>query len=229
MNPDPDLVSDPIVILLAWAGGVALAGAVVSALRVVGPGFTWLVGGTTVMIAIWPALSGDSRALGAVAAAALGALVARWDLRLAGVLLAAAAILLVWSTALWSGLGLAVTATAALGGITAEMLLGHWYLVDPTLPRTVLANLAYLGIAGAALDGILAAALVGLPADGFLVGVLIVLVVTTIGLMVAVVGALRYPAYSGVMAATGLSYLAVLTGLAAVFFSRLLPTNAALF
>jgi hypothetical protein len=43
--------------------------------------------------------------------------------------------------------------------------------------------------------------------------------------MGAVVGALRYPAYSGVMAATGLSYLAVLTGLATVFFARVFPTS----
>jgi hypothetical protein len=45
---------------------------------------------------------------------------------------------------------------------------------------------------------------------------------TSIVLMVAVIAALRYPAYSGVMAATGLSYLAVLTTLGAVFLGRAL-------
>ncbi len=40
--------------------------------------------------------------------------------------------------------------------------------------------------------------------------------------MVAVIGALRYPAYSGVMAATGLSYLAVLTTLGGIFLGRAL-------
>ncbi|MGB8361347.1 MAG: hypothetical protein WCE80_08120, partial [Acidimicrobiia bacterium] len=47
-----------------------------------------------------------------------------------------------------------------------------------------------------------------------------ILLVTSIILMAAVIGALRYPAYSGVMAATGLSYLALLTTLGAVFVGR---------
>ena len=47
-----------------------------------------------------------------------------------------------------------------------------------------------------------------------------VLVVTSVVLMVAVIAAIRYPAYSGVMAATGLSYLALLTTLGAVFVGR---------
>jgi hypothetical protein len=46
--------------------------------------------------------------------------------------------------------------------------------------------------------------------------------VTSIALMVGVFAALRYPAYSGVMAATGLSYLAVLTSLGGVFLGRVL-------
>ena len=49
-----------------------------------------------------------------------------------------------------------------------------------------------------------------------------VLLSTSILLMVGVIGALRYPAYAGVMAATGLSYLAVLTTLGAVFLGRAL-------
>ena len=48
------------------------------------------------------------------------------------------------------------------------------------------------------------------------------LVVTSVILMAGVLGSLRYPAYSGVMAATGLSYLAVLTSLGAVFLGRAL-------
>ena len=38
--------------------------------------------------------------------------------------------------------------------------------------------------------------------------------------MAGVIAAIRYPAYSGVMAATGLSYLALLTTLGAVFVGR---------
>ena len=43
---------------------------------------------------------------------------------------------------------------------------------------------------------------------------------TSVVLMVGVIASLRYPAYSGVMAATGLSYLALLTTLGAVFVGR---------
>lgn len=59
----------------------------------------------------------------------------------------------------------------------------------------------------------------GVGASGSAVGFW-VLMVTSVVLMVAVIAALRYPAYSGVMAATGLSYLALLTTLGAVFVGR---------
>jgi hypothetical protein len=51
------------------------------------------------------------------------------------------------------------------------------------------------------------------------------LLVASVVLMGAVIGALRYPAYSGVMAATGLSYLALLTTLGAVFVGRALAAG----
>lgn len=203
-----------------------MAAAVVAWLGLVGPGFTWLASATTVLVGIWPALDGDSLVTAALVLALVAALVVRRNQRLAGGLLGAASVLFVVATASWAGWPLAITATLGLGGITGEMLLAHWYLVDPTLPRTVLRGLAVAGIVGMAADAIATAALLGLPSDPFLVGVLVTLAVTTIGMMIGVIGALRYPAYSGVMAATGLSYLAVLTGLAVVFFSRVLPTAA---
>ncbi|MGH8912672.1 MAG: hypothetical protein ACRDVD_09175 [Acidimicrobiia bacterium] len=225
MNPDPALVSDPIVVLLAWAGGAALAGAIVTALGLVGAGFTWLAAGTTVLVGIWPALAGDMWAAGGVAAAAVGGALTTIDRRLAGALLATGGALLLGATAVMAGWPLAATATLALGGITGEMLLGHWYLVDPTLSRKVLRGLAIAGLVGMASDVAIVGLVLGFPDDGFLAIVLAALAVTTMGLMAAVIGALRYPAYSGVMAATGLSYLAVLTGLAAVFFGRVFPTG----
>jgi hypothetical protein len=103
----------------------------------------------------------------------------------------------------------------ALGGVTSEMLLGHWYLVDPRLPRSALRRLA-------------AAAGVGILADAALVSIRggpggiaapwvpVVLGLVTALLMGAVWLSLRVNSYTGVMAATGLSYLAVLTSLGAV-------------
>jgi hypothetical protein len=74
------------------------------------------------------------------------------------------------------------------------------------------------GIAGLSVE----AALMVYLGVGFKVGSIgyWVLAVTSVVLMVAVIAAIRYPAYSGVMAATGLSYLALLTTLGAVFVGR---------
>jgi hypothetical protein len=111
-----------------------------------------------------------------------------------------------------------MTAMIALGGVTGEMALGHWYLVDPRLPRSALTRLAIVGIAGLVAEAALQIWLdIGVAGGGITFWILLV---TSIILMAAVIGALRYPAYSGVMAATGLSYLALLTTLGAVFVGR---------
>ena len=126
-----------------------------------------------------------------------------------------------------AGWPLAATGAAALGGITGEMLLGHWYLVDPTLPRWALRRLDILGLVGLVAD-IAALSVLG-PTSPFSVSgaaaALAVLAGMSALLMVMVWFALDYPAYSGVMAATGLSYLAVLTGLGAVYVGRLLASG----
>jgi hypothetical protein len=119
---------------------------------------------------------------------------------------------------LFAGWAPAVAGTVALGGVSGEMLLGHWYLVDPRLPRPALRNLALAGIVGLVAEGGLQIGL-GIGVAGGAIGFWILLV-TSVALMVAVIAALRYPAYSGVMAATGLSYLALLTTLGAVFVGR---------
>lgn len=212
-------------VLLAWAGGVAVASAVVTAWSIVGPGFTWLTAGSAILIGFWPILAGEWVVGIAVAAAAVGGLAVKRSRVVSGSLLGVGAALFAIAAMDLGGPVLAVTATLALGGITGEMLLGHWYLVDPTMPRLVLRVLAIGGIVGLVVDTLMVVATVGAPATGFAAGVFWVLGATTVLLMVAVIGALRHPAYSGVMAATGLSYLAVLTGLATVFIGRILATG----
>ena len=59
-------------VLLAWAGGVALAGAVVTIWNIVGPGFTWLVAASSILIGVWPVLGGDWVVAVALLAAAVG-------------------------------------------------------------------------------------------------------------------------------------------------------------
>ena len=118
-----------------------------------------------------------------------------------------------------------ISGAVFLGGVTAEMMLGHWYLVDPRLPRWALRRLALAGGVAAIIDFGVLAGLGVFPwsAGDTALGIgFVVMAVATVVLMAAVVGALREEGYSGVMAATGLSYLALLTAIGAVVVGRLL-------
>ncbi len=111
---------------------------------------------------------------------------------------------------------------AFFGVITDAMLLGHWYLVQPGLSRAPLLELvrwtaavwpfhlaAFLWPTG------MISALRGDIDDGYnglLVWFWVACAVTTIGLVFVTRLALKERQYSAVMAATGLLYLAILTG-----------------
>src|SRR5215207_4764130 len=116
------------------------------------------------------------------------------------------------------------------GALTDAMLLGHWYLVQPGLARgpikemVVLAAIvwpfeiaAYLWPVGMAqvLDGTIDDGF-----DGLLGWTWLVCAVTTIVLLVVTWLALRERYYSAVMAATGLLYLAILTGFGTDLIAR---------
>lgn len=217
---DPTALADPAFILLTWAAGLAWASGLVATARIVGPGFTWLTASVAALISLGGVFVDDAwwARLGLLA---LGSaiLVAR-NRGLAGLIQLAAGGLLLAEAALIGGPVPAATATFALGGVTGEMMLGHWYLIDPRLPRWALRGLALAGIIGLLADAFVLAVF-GLPEGGATITFWILLV-TSVVLMIGVIGALRYPAYSGVMAATGLSYLAVLTSLGAIFLGRAL-------
>ena len=115
-----------------------------------------------------------------------------------------------------------VVGAAFLGAVSDAMLLGHWYLVQPGLRRDALKELVRLdrdlwpfevavflwptGVVqmfnGTVDDGY----------NGLLGWVWLVCAITTIGLVALTWFALRERYYSAVMAATGLLYLAILTG-----------------
>lgn len=225
VNPDALLASDPMFVLLAWAAGIGLAAAAVTIGGLVGPGFTWLAVATAVLIGIWAVQDGHPVVITAAGTMVVGGIIVKGSRQASGVLVALAAGLFALHAVGYGGVILTVTAVLALGGITGEMLLGHWYLVDPTLPRGVLRLLAVAGAIGVILDAAMVSLLLDGVASGIGAVVFWVLAAFTLILMLAVLGALRYPAYSGVMAATGLSYLAVLTGLAAVFMGRVLAAG----
>ena len=221
MPTDLQTIADPRFILMAWAGGLALVGGGVGRLRIVGPGFTWLISGTAAVVGLAGALSsGAIWAKVALGAMLIGLALARTPRRSSGILLLGGVAFIV-EAALLGGWAPAVSAAVALGGVTGEMMLGHWYLVDPRLPRWALRGLAVAGVVGLIGDGLLLSTVGQMPAGGATVAFW-VLVITSVVLMVAVIAAIRYPAYSGVMAATGLSYLAVLTSLGSVFLGRAL-------
>lgn len=221
MPVDLTTIADPRFILLAWAAGLALVVGFVSLARVVGPGFTWLTAGTAGFIGLAGTLADGAWWARVGALFLIVGLIWARNRPFAGVMLLMAGMGYLIQAALIGGLVLAVTASVSLGGVTGEMLLGHWYLIDPKLPRSILRILARAGIIGVAVDSLALALLGGLPGGGGTVAFW-VLIATSIILMVGVLGSLRYPAYSGVMAATGLSYLAVLTTLGATFLGRAL-------
>ncbi len=132
-----------------------------------------------------------------------------------------------FTAAAWTDapLGTVVSGAVLAGGMTSEMLLGHWYLVDPKLPRWALHRLALAGGVGLLVDVAIVAVRVaaeGLQTDAIFGWAYIALAVMTGLLTVAVWFSLREPRYSGVMAATGLSYLGVLTALGVLVVGRLI-------
>ena len=116
------------------------------------------------------------------------------------------------------------------GALTDAMLLGHWYLVQPGLDRGPIKEMVVLAaivwpfeIAAFLWPVGMAQVLDGTIDDGFdgLLGwTWLVCAVTTIALLVVTWLALRERYYSAVMAATGLLYLAILTGFGVDLIAR---------
>lgn len=114
-----------------------------------------------------------------------------------------------------------VIGTFFLGAVSDAMLLGHWYLVQPGLPRKILNELVvtvrwllpFQVIAMLLPTGMLSV-LAGSVDDGW-GGMLgwfwLACAVTTAVLIEVTIRALKERSYSAVMAATGLMYLAILT------------------
>jgi hypothetical protein len=125
---------------------------------------------------------------------------------------------------------------AFIGALSDAMLLGHWYLTQPGLPRVLLNELvdalAWLWPAEVVVmllpTGMLAA-LTGSVDDGWggmLGWMWVMCAATTIILIFVTKAALRERAYSAVMAATGLLYLAILTGFGMDIVPRAVLANA---
>ncbi|MGH8924692.1 MAG: hypothetical protein ACRDWA_08690 [Acidimicrobiia bacterium] len=209
MNPP-----DPGAVLAFWAGGLGIGAAVVFFWSVARPAFVRLGAAVATVLGLGAALLG----LGPFAWVGVG-LAASAALSRLGAPLAVASAFWIVASANRLGWPSALIGAASLGGISAEMLLGHWFLVDPKLPRWPLRRLAIAGIVGAAVEGVRVSTLDSTTLLAS-TAVLVVLAATAVLLMIGVLLSLRVKSYSGVMAATGLSYLATLTALAVAIISR---------
>jgi hypothetical protein len=133
----------------------------------------------------------------------------------------------VWLTAVRLLVG-----AAFLGVVTDAMLLGHWYLTQPGLPRAPLLELVRWLMIIWPFEVILLLIPVGMVSvlngtiddgyQGMLGWFWVACAVTTIGLCFVTRAALRERQYSAVMAATGLLYLAILTAFVTDLVARAL-------
>ena len=210
----------PVAFMAAWAGGLAFTLPLAVRWKVAKRGYQLLVGGVVALLMIYPAVRSWWAAAGLVVV-----LIGVWrsGRREFSPLMVTGAVLVLISSVTSAGWLSTISGAAALGGITATMLLGHWFLVDPTLPRWALRRLDLLAGAGLILDlgaGWLHGAV---PFAGGVLGwALAGLALISVALVVATWFALGETGYPGVMAATGLSYLGVVTVAGVVFLDRLM-------
>lgn len=214
-----DVDLSPVALLAMWGAGMSAGVAVVAFWRVVGAGYLWTAGTAALMAGAWS--TGSIGGAIGTAALVVGLVLARRP-QVAGAAFAVAAIAYLVQAMTATNPLLAVTGAVALGGTTCEMLLGHWYLVDPKLPRWALRRLDAAGIGGLALDTVIVVALGAFAVGGFLPVTFLALAILGILMMVGVWFSLKEKGYEGVMAATGLSYLSVLTALGSVALGRIL-------
>lgn len=127
-----------------------------------------------------------------------------------------------------------VVGSLFLGAATDAMLLGHWYLVQPGLPRDALKEMvnwliyltpveviAYLIPVGmiSAINGTISDGY-----DGILTWFWVLCSITTLGLAIVGKAALKEKQYSAVMATTGLTYLSILTAFGTDLIARAILT-----
>ncbi len=215
------------LILGQWSAGMLGGLALVRRLHPIGPGFTWLIAGAVMGTSALTAIAGEVVAgslLFSIAAAMLSFSRRRYlPIDMLAILQSVVVSFILGGRAGdgWEPMARTVAGAAFLGLATVAMTVGHWYLIDPKLPRTVIRRIDLAFLAAA-----LAEAVVLLVPDGMLqelrdsprAGVnaslppfWIALTALTVVLGVAVLGALREKGYPAVMAATGLLYLAVIT------------------
>ncbi len=125
-----------------------------------------------------------------------------------------------------------IVGTAFLGAVSDAMLLGHWYLVQPGMPRKLLNELTTAVLWTWPLEVLVLVLPTGMVSvlngtiddgwDGVLGWFWLASAIVTGVLAFTTRAALREKSYSAVMAATGLMYLAILTAFCTDIVARAL-------
>ena len=227
---------DAATVLLQWATGGLFFLWFTTRKHEMGAGYGWLMRSTFLLLAAGAAAAGfysDVIIVREVASigCALAALLtlkrknAQWDL-----LAPAIGIIGVIAGAIDAANGAGgiivnllrvLVGTAFLGAVSDAMLLGHWYLVQPGLPRSILGELVtalrwitpfeiIVMLLPTGMFSVLSGS-VDYGWGGMLGWFWIACAISTVVLTEVTRAALREKFYSAVMAATGLLYLAILT------------------
>lgn len=227
---------DAATVLLQWASGGLFFLWWSTRRHEIGAGYGWLLRGTFAALAAGGAAAGFAtdtvvaRDGAAVVVAVVSVLTVRrknprWDLvaPLVGVIGLFAAALSAANGAGDTAVSLArvFVGAAFLGAVSDAMLLGHWYLVQPGLPRSILGELVTVMRVVTPIEIVVMLVPTGMVSvlngsiddgwNGTLGWFWVACAITTIALTEVTRLALRERSYSAVMAATGLMYLAILT------------------
>jgi len=132
------------------------------------------------------------------------------------------------SSQIQSEVSLAVVGDAiASGCITVGLCLGHWFLVDPHLPRGPMRALGLGALAG---FFVTAVGTINQGSTAGALGPLLVWVVVAAGVisalaLVGALAALRVPTYKGVQSATGLFYICTMSAAGYIVLSASLRVS----
>ena len=111
-----------------------------------------------------------------------------------------------------------------VSGIFSLMMIGHWFLVDPTITRIGMKNIARSSMLIAGLLCLtITTGLISLEITTLYKNIIVGLYISSFILSLGSLKSLNERSYTGVMAATGLSYLSLLVSLGGTGTLILLP------
>ena len=111
-----------------------------------------------------------------------------------------------------------------VSGIFSLMMIGHWFLVDPTITRIGMKNIARSSMLIAGLLCLMiTTGLISLEITTLYKNIIVGLYISSFILSLCSLKSLNEKSYTGVMAATGLSYLSLLVSLGGTGTLILLP------